>query len=605
LIARVQNGTKALSLIFPTHKPRHVAEGAVNLARSVVTGLGLAVLSVLALPVAGYRQGGWTGLVAGGLAGTLYGALFCVVGLANGAYQVARGAYHTPAALAALRLGQVWNTETESYQTYYLHDELAQVRAESAHQHERNDRTIKDPLYYNLLSVSPTDSVQTIQKAYRAQARLVHPDKNPNDAEAAHTFQKLHTAYTILTDPEQRAAYDLWGPTLTGDDSSSSSSVPTFDPHVFYTILFSSQLVEPYVGELTVASFTKSVLQLVRATSGGSSSAAYTPEDVVKLLWRPNDWRPRQRQLEIATFLQARVQSFVALSSSSSLPLDESVVAEFRIAARTEAQRIAATPFGYDYSHAIGTALVSEAQRYLGFSGGGVEHWLSGVSVMVQQKLDSIQSLLAIVRETMDVLAFVAKEVSQDSEQNTRQPPRLEQDRLEELLPELLDVAWAYNVRDISQTLHGACTRLFADATATTRTQRLARAQAVQMLGQEFLRLANQEPIVDKTALNQLDDDDVGKSGPSAQAQRRRRRRRRRPTKNLLARVEVAFQVAVMKVGSPALFPVCAAEYGSPLFVVCNRRPVAKRHQRTRKRLFESMHETRNCAASYLNRNGN
>jgi DnaJ domain len=215
LIARVQNGTKALSLIFPTHKPRHVAEGAVNLARSVVTGLGLAVLSVLALPIAGYRQGGWTGLVAGGLAGTLYGALFCVVGLANGAYQVARGAYHTPAALAALRLGQVWNTETESYQTYYLHDELAQVRIESAHQHERNDRTIKDPLYYNLLSVSPTDSVQTIQKAYRAKARLVHPDKNPNDAEAAHTFQKLHTAYTILTDPEQRAAYDLWGPTLT------------------------------------------------------------------------------------------------------------------------------------------------------------------------------------------------------------------------------------------------------------------------------------------------------------------------------------------------------------------------------------------------------
>jgi X-domain of DnaJ-containing/DnaJ domain len=561
LIARVQNGTKALSLIFPTHKPRHVAEGAVNLARSVVTGLGLAVLSILALPVAGYRQGGWTGLVAGGLAGTLYGALFCVVGLANGAYQVARGAYHTPAALTALRLGQVWNAETESYQTYYLHEELAQVRAESALAHERNDRTIKDPLYYNLLSVSPTDSLQTIQKAYRIKARLVHPDKNPNDAEAAHTFQKLHTAYTVLTDPEQRAAYDLWGPTLSGNDSS-SSSVPTFDPHVFYTILFSSQLVEPYVGELTVASFTKSVLQLVRATSGASSGAAYTPEDVVKLLWRPNDWRPRQRQLEIAAFLQSRVQSFVTLaSSSSSLPLDESIVAEFRIACRTEAQRIAATPFGYDYLHAIGTALVSEAQRYLGFHGGGIEHWLSGVSVLVQQKLDSIQSLLSIVRETMDVLAFVAKEVSLDSDQNGMHPPRLEQDRLEELLPELLDVAWAYNIRDISQTLHGACTRLFADATTTTRTQRLARAQAVQMLGQEFLRLANQEPV-DKTALNQFDDDDA--SGPSTRAQRQRRRRRR-PTKNLLARVEVAFQVAVMKVGSYAL-AVCVSYRKAHLF---------------------------------------
>lgn len=40
---------------------------------------------------------------------------------------------------------------------------------------------------------------------------LKHPDKNPNDAQAAENFQKLNKAYQVLSNPDKRARYDQYG----------------------------------------------------------------------------------------------------------------------------------------------------------------------------------------------------------------------------------------------------------------------------------------------------------------------------------------------------------------------------------------------------------
>lgn len=73
------------------------------------------------------------------------------------------------------------------------------------------------PDYYNVLGVSRKASPDDIKKAYRRLALRWHPDRNPDDPEAAEHFKDLTRAYTCLSDPEERARYDRLGPLYTPD----------------------------------------------------------------------------------------------------------------------------------------------------------------------------------------------------------------------------------------------------------------------------------------------------------------------------------------------------------------------------------------------------
>lgn len=65
--------------------------------------------------------------------------------------------------------------------------------------------------YYDVLGVSQNASQEEIKKAYRQKARKYHPDVNQDDENAGEKFKELSEAYTILSDPQKKDAYDRFG----------------------------------------------------------------------------------------------------------------------------------------------------------------------------------------------------------------------------------------------------------------------------------------------------------------------------------------------------------------------------------------------------------
>jgi len=65
--------------------------------------------------------------------------------------------------------------------------------------------------YYEVLGVDNDCSQADIKGAYRKLARKFHPDVNPGDMTASHSFKEVKEAYDILKNPLTRDKYDQYG----------------------------------------------------------------------------------------------------------------------------------------------------------------------------------------------------------------------------------------------------------------------------------------------------------------------------------------------------------------------------------------------------------
>ncbi|HEV2415592.1 MAG TPA: molecular chaperone DnaJ [Candidatus Dormibacteraeota bacterium] len=70
--------------------------------------------------------------------------------------------------------------------------------------------------YYEVLGVGRQASAEDLKRAFRKIAMDSHPDRNPDDAVAHERFKEASEAYSVLSDPDRRRSYDLFGHSAVG-----------------------------------------------------------------------------------------------------------------------------------------------------------------------------------------------------------------------------------------------------------------------------------------------------------------------------------------------------------------------------------------------------
>jgi len=501
----MEEANEVFNSLFSTRRPKDASAGFSSAYKSIGKGVLAGAVSLVAQPIAGAQQEGTKGFFKGLATGVASAVALPITGVAVGAYQLARGFGNQNEANKACKQGMQWDDNERKWFFYYLDKDFEEVDlffkqlkdgtsgGGGGGGHGGKEKNVKDREFYDLLGVSTIATSGEIKKAYYKEARKVHPDKCPDDPDAATKFQALGQAYQILSDEQSRANYDKNGKP---DNQNQDDMMNSIDTTVFFNVMFGSTLVEPYVGELWIASVADLMMKdMAQQGNLSESELAETLTGKAEKNSMESKQKQKLREVKVAMYLRSKVQPFV----DGTEPSDD-----FGAAVQIEACKIADGSFGTTFLNIIGFQLEVEAEEYIGFQKGlwdgykaqakknasatSTNFKITGAAIKAVSAGRKVYSEVEKTREAGANAPLDANGNQKTKEELDTEHAMLAAQKFEENLPTILELAWAINTRDIKNTLKNACKKLFADANATME-ERFQRAQAIRIIGKEFLEI--------------------------------------------------------------------------------------------------------------------
>ena len=464
-------------------RPRNLGDGVASGLKVAAAGVLGGVASLVAMPVMetvqGARESGAKGAAKGLAVGLGKGVATCAVGVVAGpvagVVQIGRGAAHTPEAIAASSKGKQWDSEKRKWIDYSLPDEAAEVAAAEAEMAERKGGrggAVADTSFYEMLGVAPEATESEIKKGYMKKARLMHPDKNPDDPEAKEKFQKLGEAYQVLSNADARAKYDARG-------KEGLDEMSFMDASQFYQMLFGSEEFDDFIGELQLA-------QVISMAEGNEPS------------FKAMKHKQHKREVDCAVKLAE------LLAPCLDDAFDEGA---WEAKLQGQATELARTAFGEVLLHTIGKVYVAKAAVH-GTAGPTKEYW--------QQKQRTWGNYLRAAKSGVKMYK-AGKEAMKEGERIEKEAEKAaegkEGDEAEAAKKEaaeaamrasaagqgkdmatFMEGAWHISVIDVESTLRTVCKKVLSD-TSVPKEARLKRAAAMRRCGEIFLAAESPESV--------------------------------------------------------------------------------------------------------------